>query len=55
MSCERWNYLVAAVMTAALVCIGFGAEQSEKYQGYLSPMPHNDEAQRLHRPCQRRH
>jgi len=42
MSCERLNYVIAAAMTAALVCLGFGTEKSEKYQAYLSPMPHND-------------
>lgn len=42
MSREGLNYVAAAVLSAALVCPGFGAEKSEKYQAYLSPMPHND-------------
>jgi hypothetical protein len=36
------NCIVAAVMINALVCLAFGADKSEKYQAYLSPMPHND-------------
>jgi hypothetical protein len=34
-----------AAATVAFVCFGFGAETfaaTEKYQAYLSPMPHND-------------
>ena len=26
----------------ALVCLALGADKGEKYQAYLSPMPHND-------------
>jgi len=42
---KRLNRVATAAITAALVCLGFGAETSaaaEKYQAYLSPMPHND-------------
>jgi hypothetical protein len=42
MLCEPLNCVAAAAVTAALVCLGFGAEASQKYQAYLSPMPHND-------------
>jgi len=42
MSRERLNRVAAAAVTTALVCLGFGAEKSERYQAYLSPMPHND-------------
>jgi hypothetical protein len=42
MSHKRWNSVAAAGMAAALACLGFGAEKSEGYQAYLSPMPHND-------------
>jgi CHRD domain len=34
--------IAAAAVAAALVSLGFGAEASQKYQAYLSPMPHND-------------
>jgi hypothetical protein len=42
MSHKRWNSVAAAVLAPALACLAFGAEKSEKYQAYLSPMPHND-------------
>jgi len=42
MSRERLNCVAVAAIAGALVCIGFGAEKPEKYQAYLSPMPHND-------------
>jgi CHRD domain len=45
MSRKRLNWISAAAVMAALVCFGFGAKMlaaAEKYQAYLSPMPHND-------------
>jgi hypothetical protein len=39
---ERLNCIAAAAIAAAFVCLGFGAEKAERYQAYLSPMPHND-------------
>src|ERR1700676_2845284 len=45
MSRELMSSVPAAATTVALVCFGFGAEilaATEKYQAYLSPMPHND-------------
>jgi hypothetical protein len=45
MSRELLSSVAAAAVTVALVCFGFGAETlaaTEKYQAYLSPMPHND-------------
>ena len=42
MSRELLSAFATAVATVALVCMGFGAEATEKYQAYLSPMPHND-------------
>jgi len=44
MSRKPFNCIAAAI-TAVLLCLGFGAETfaaTEKYQAYLSPMPHND-------------
>jgi len=45
MSRESLSSVAASAATVALVCFGFGSETfaaSEKYQAYLSPMPHND-------------
>jgi hypothetical protein len=45
MSRQSLSSFAAAAATVALVCFGFGAEifaATEKYQAYLSPMPHND-------------
>jgi hypothetical protein len=42
---ELMSSVPAAAATVALICFGFGAESfaaTEKYQAYLSPMPHND-------------
>jgi hypothetical protein len=44
MSRELLNYVAAAV-TAALLCLGFGVPTlaaTEKYQAYLSPMPYSN-------------
>jgi hypothetical protein len=38
---KRWHYIAAAVLTA-FACLDSAAEKPEKYQAYLSPMPHND-------------
>ena len=42
MSYKKFRYVGAAVITAAVVCLAFGADKAEKFQAYLSPMPHND-------------
>lgn len=45
MSRELLSSVAAVAATVALVCVGFGDETfaaTEKYQAYLSPMPHND-------------
>jgi hypothetical protein len=45
MSRELLSSVAAAAVTVALVCFGLGDETlaaTEKYQAYLSPMPHND-------------
>ena len=45
MSRELLSSVATTAATVALVCFGFGTETfaaNEKYQAYLSPMPHND-------------
>lgn len=45
MSRELLSSVAAAAATVALACFGLGDETfaaTEKYQAYLSPMPHND-------------
>jgi hypothetical protein len=39
MSRVQWNYAAILIVTVAIVS---GADKPEKYQAYLSPMPHND-------------
>jgi hypothetical protein len=43
MSRKRWNWIaVTAALMSVPVSVGVAAEKPERYQAYLSPMPHND-------------
>lgn len=42
MSSRRLSRFVGPAVAIAFACLSFGAEKTEKYQVYLSPMPHND-------------